>query len=145
MKRPTKIEFVGIHFKEGKEALDSTTKSGKIIDRVIENFKDFECSKSNLFPTTVLPKKSAREQYVDAFKVEEGTLYVCLGNIVRDCLMDRILLCVDMPHPGSIPWTCGGSEDYYVERSTRVVKAFFAGFDHGGQNLTNHFKIKSAQ
>jgi hypothetical protein len=63
-----RVIFVGVHNKRGKTPLDSTTKSGKIIDAVIAGLPGRECLKSNLFDVDELPdKKNVRDwkQYVD--------------------------------------------------------------------------------
>ena len=78
-----KICFVGIHHKEGKTPLDSSTSTGKIIDRIIQGLGPrFECQKKNLFPTYKLPSQGFRDRIACRFTVENGVFYVLLGHVV---------------------------------------------------------------
>jgi len=76
-----KITFIGIHFKEGKAALDSTTKSGKVIDRIINRFGHLHnFDKTNLFRTLEIPDVNGLNVSMTKFK-DEG-LFVLLGKSV---------------------------------------------------------------
>lgn len=81
-----KVIFVGVHYKKGFTALDSKSNSGRLIDLVIEKIGDIETEKTNIFPTEYLPVPTERWDYSDQFNLEEGTLYIGLGKIVREHL-----------------------------------------------------------
>ena len=64
-----KIIFVGIHNKKGFEPLDSRTKTGNIIDRIIERCdKGFEFEKTNLFDRDEMPKGIEASLLIHQFK-----------------------------------------------------------------------------
>ena len=85
-----KIVFVGIHYKPGLEALDSRTKTGKIIDLIINQVGNIPCEKTNLFPTDYLPIcRNCQQRYVSLFEFEEDALYVGLGKRVN-CQLEGI-------------------------------------------------------
>ena len=83
-----KIVFVGIHNKPGKAPLDSTTKTGEIIDAICCHFKGVEFMKANLFPIDSLPKKERYDQYVEDFlrKTQDEAYYILLGKTVGELL-----------------------------------------------------------
>lgn len=79
------VTFVGIHFKEGKTALDSSTLSGRKIDAVIEKLNCITY-KYNLFPYYEIPKnKWMRKNAIDCFRwiVRDKGIIVLLGNNVQ--------------------------------------------------------------
>lgn len=55
-----RVIFVGIHNKPGLTPLCSSTKTGKLIDRIIENLH-IECVKTNLFNINRLPNNDEVE------------------------------------------------------------------------------------
>lgn len=75
-----KVTFIGIHYKDGKEALDSSTLSGSRIDLVI-NKLNVECKKANLFATIRMPEGEDFNRYMCSFR-DEG-VFVLLGLKVR--------------------------------------------------------------
>ncbi len=117
-----KIIFVGVHYKEGKKALCSSTYTGKIIDQIIQRLgPEYNCTKTNLFPCTYLPSKSERNQ-INLFYVKKDCLYVGLGAIVRDHLSD---ICNFIPvlHPGGIRYK-GIAIPEYVENTVKEIINF---------------------
>jgi hypothetical protein len=105
-----KIIFVGLHHKPGKEALCSSTKTGKLIDRIIEEggFKSWQ--KTNLYPTEYLPKNEEADwhawQWWVRLKPNEADVIVMLGaevqkgfkNSVHPLVWPKIL---KVAHPAS--------------------------------------------
>jgi len=118
-----KVCFVGIHHKEGKTPLDSSTKTGMIIDRVIENVgAKCQFEKKNLFPTYTLPSKDFRDRISSRFNVQNGVLYVLLGNVVRDHFPAQwINSILKARHPGFVMRRGELSVDEYVENLTKSI------------------------
>ena len=81
-----KIIFVGVHNKPGMQPLDSKTKSGKLIDRIIEKL-DIVCYKTNLFDCDYLPEKSQLPilsfDWIERVKIVDGDIIVLLGATVH--------------------------------------------------------------
>lgn len=84
-----KIIFVGIHNKPGKQPLDSSTRTGKIIDEFILVIGG-QCVKSNLFDQETFPEISkdlSRQMghvadWAKRVDYKCGDLIVCLGELV---------------------------------------------------------------
>lgn len=113
-----KIVFVGVHFKEGFKALDSRTRTGKIIDRIISCLPyNVSVEKMNLFSTTYLPDKIGQAYAAMLFPVVDSITYVALGGIVQEHLEgDNI---IPVTHPGYIMRF--GNEDEYVHETTKKI------------------------
>lgn len=81
-----RVIFVGVHNKPGLPPLCSTTKTGKMIDRVIAGI-DIECLKTNLFDIDFMPDDlEAAHQYMNWFeriRPEAGDIVITLGKKVR--------------------------------------------------------------
>jgi hypothetical protein len=95
MKANKKIIFVGIHYKPGMDALDSRTRSGKLIDKIIEHYTDRICIKSNIFNLEHMPTDRTKEydlgwveNWKDRVNYQYGDVIVCLGQMVRDIFDD---------------------------------------------------------
>lgn len=82
---PTLVTFVGIHYKEGKTALDSSTLSGQRIEKIISGLRNKEVRKVNLFKTTNLPNHGLLDhlQNFQQRVPDKGTL-VLLGKQVQE-------------------------------------------------------------
>lgn len=78
------VTFVGIHYKEGKQALDSGTLSGKKIDKVIAALS-VPCLKCNLFQDNHLPSGEERAEQARMFKtfIPDSGVIVLLGGQVQ--------------------------------------------------------------
>jgi hypothetical protein len=78
-----KVIFVGVHNKPGKMPLCSSTKSGKLIDRIIEGVKPIECLKTNLYDVEYYPANQDKAKYaldwVDRIDVEIDDIIILLG------------------------------------------------------------------
>ena len=85
-----RIIFVGVHYKPGMAAFDSRTKSGAVIDYVIDYLKqDYKCDyvKSNLimgdgFPENYNPELEAH-QWAIREKYKAGDIIIALGFEVQ--------------------------------------------------------------
>jgi hypothetical protein len=112
---PNKIFFVGVHFKKGMDALDSSTKSGKLIDAVIKYAPKNEYVKTNLFNTDYLPQKDNREKYVLDWASKNNynnkkDIIFALGAIVQNEMINHFdIICVK--HPASI-WSNKSKQEY---------------------------------
>ena len=87
--------FVGIHNKPGKTPLDSSTRSGKVIDAIISGLTEFDCLKTNLHNLEYLPEDS-KVHWDDTFTewrkraglkpgqvVGRDVVVVCLGSYTQ--------------------------------------------------------------
>ncbi len=108
-----RIIFVGVHFKEGFNALDSRTKSGKLIDRIIEKL-DVKCLKTNIFSGCELPEKQLRKNHLINWKIinelNEKDVIIGLGTTVHEVFKD--IKIIKLKHPSCI-WS-NISKDNYV-------------------------------
>lgn len=90
-----RVIFVGIHNKPGKTALDSSTRSGKVIDSIIRNLPEFDCHKTNLHDLDYMPMDN-QVQWQDTFTdwrkragikpgqiIGRDVIVVCLGGYVQ--------------------------------------------------------------
>ena len=73
------VTFVGIHYKEGMEALDSRTRSGKKIDDVISRL-NCECKKDNVFDETSIPETTCFALLAFTRRVPDEGVIVVLGK-----------------------------------------------------------------
>lgn len=82
-----RVFFVGIHHKDGKPALCSSTKSGKVIDKVISRVKEYssniECVKTNLFNANFeLPTVEPVSHWSKRVGVRDHDIAILLGGKV---------------------------------------------------------------
>lgn len=117
-----RVIFVGIHNKPGKKPLDSSTRTGKVIDRIIAGLRGFECVKSNLFHKDYLPseedikyRKPYRITHAWVLRVNwnSGDIVVLLGNDVAKIFKKANvnLPVIEARHPASI-WSYLDREAY---------------------------------
>lgn len=81
-----RIVFVGVNNKAGLKPLCSTTKTGRLIDRIIDKC-NLESIKTNLFDYDKLPDKKDLPilsfRWMDRIELMEGDIIVLLGAIVH--------------------------------------------------------------
>ena len=81
-----RVIFVGVHNKPNKKPLDSSTKTGKLIDRIINKL---ECKviKTNLFDVDYLPKSCDKHYHaLNWYKNKDANIddvFVLLGAEVQ--------------------------------------------------------------
>jgi hypothetical protein len=130
-----KIYFVGIHNKPGMFPLDSKSRSGKIIDRLIINFPDRQCIKSNVFnidymPTERKPELDIQwvENWIDRLQYKHGDIVVCLGQMVVNtfdlwrktkCPASKRPHLVKAGHPSAV-WSHEKQIDYIKTITERI-------------------------
>lgn len=127
-----KVIFVGMHNKPGMEPLDSKTKSGKLIDRVIEGLPDVECVKTNLYDSFHWP-----ENFEDGdlmlwwirVNADPKDIIVTLGESIHRRF--KKLITIKLGHPSAI-W----SNDAKVEYVKRAIDKINLHVD-----LTRHHEI----
>jgi len=108
--RKSRIIFVGIHNKAGKEPLCSSTKTGKIVDEIAEQFaiNDHEVVKTNLYNIDSMPEGATHAAILvaDFFyrnKFAENDIVVLLGKDVQTVIpvMHTVSL-LKLNHPSSV-------------------------------------------
>lgn len=125
MKR--RVIFVGVHNKPGLTPLCSSTRSGKLIDRIIGLLPpyDFEVVKSNLHDTEEFPKAYDRKEAVEAWKqrVNYNTddVVVLLGACVhKDFRNSDIPNRIHIGHPAGV--RANNAKDVYVLRAHQLIR-----------------------
>lgn len=121
-----RIIFVGIHNKPGMKPLDSKTKSGKLIDAIIDLLgDDVECVKSNLFNSDSLPPEEAFEagfrDWVNRIDWNSNDIVVCLGELVSDQLYHRLVQTLKLPHPSRM-WSAQSQIDYINNAVVEILQ-----------------------
>ena len=102
-----KIIFVGMHNKPMKMALCSSTKSGKLVNRIIEALKPFKCQKTNLYDVDYLPIRNDEKfdlamDWHERVRPEFGDVIVLLGAEVHENYnKDLYDNTVKLAHPSS--------------------------------------------
>jgi hypothetical protein len=84
-----RIIFVGLHNKPGMKPLDSKTKSGKLIDRIIQLISEgHEVIKSNLFDVDYFPPSDDYRvlinQWLYKHNPDTNTIFILLGQFVHN-------------------------------------------------------------
>ena len=119
-----RILFVGIHNKLGTEPLDSKTKSGKLIDKIIINLKEHTCIKTNLFDCDYIPKEEIekhKQAWIEKHKPSDNDIIVLLGNNVHKLFPDNIQSkLIKIQHPSSV-WS-KQSQEKYVKNVLREIE-----------------------
>lgn len=125
-----KVIFVGLHYKPDMKALDSCTKSGKLIDKIIRQLPNEEHVKTNLFQTDYYPAKAdlkvlAREWL---FKVDfsESDIVVLLGRTVHEYFPKQEVFCriINIAHPASK--RSHEEMNEYVSKSAELINKFLS-------------------
>lgn len=109
------VYFIGLHNKPNMMALDSRTKTGKIIDMIISKV-ELPYKKLNLFPVDFMPKDITEiNRYVDDFYRESdgNGFYVLLGKQVQKYLQDGLPNSISVNHPG-----------YYIRKGNDAINNF---------------------
>lgn len=127
-----KIVFVGVHYKPGFDALDSRTKSGKMIDRVIAGLQTevglFEAQfiKSNLFDLEYFPRNQTVElntQWVEHWKLRVNyspqDIVITLGQTVNEIFRKARVKSVKIGHPSAV-WSHLKQEEYIINACIKV-------------------------
>ena len=109
-----RIIIVGVHNKPGLKPLDSSTKSGKLIDRISKQLS-IDVEKTNLFNVDYMPKNDGKkllisEWYWTHLPTTEDVV-VLLGSIVHKEFKFNIKNLIKIKHPASI-WSHKRMDEY---------------------------------
>lgn len=102
-----KIIFVGLHNKPGTMPLCSSTKSGKMIDRIIKEGGFTSWQKTNLFDVEYLPqdKREQRDlahEWFERVQPSDEDIAVLLGAFVHDHFVRlQGAKIIEVAHPAS--------------------------------------------
>lgn len=103
-----RVIFVGLHNKPGMKPLDSRTKSGKLIDRVIEKCRHLGMNilKTNLYDVDKMPGMDEMDNlqfdWVERVELFKDDVVVLLGAKVHDNFPDLpLLIPIKVAHPAS--------------------------------------------
>jgi len=117
-----KVIFVGIHNKPGFKPLDSSTKSGKLIDGIITSLPDsVVCIKTNFYDRCHLPEPSKYDNKLWAERVgfNEDDLVIRLGQEVQKRMSGSGCRSIDLVHPGRI-----GYKEKYISESVELIRKY---------------------
>jgi hypothetical protein len=84
----SRVIFVGLHNKPNMKPLDSKTKSGQLIDRIIKRLDGYSILKTNLFDDEKLPRTDdekfvlAKDWY-DRVEPEDKDIVVVMGAMTQ--------------------------------------------------------------
>ena len=125
-----RIIFVGIHNKQGKQPLCSSTMTGKVVDRIIEGVQA-ECLKTNLCEVEYFPKDFAEinERAIAwhyKYEPTKADVIVTLGAWVKEHFWYDELRVVSLRHPAGIYGA--KNKDEYVLQAVEKIKNVFLNF-----------------
>lgn len=119
-----RIFFVGIYNKPNTLPLDSKTKSGKLIGKIIINLKEHLCIKTNLFDCDYIPKGNIEEYkqiWVDKYKPSFDDIIILLGNNVHKLFPDNVKSkLIKIQHPSSV-WSKQSQKKYVKDVLREIV------------------------
>lgn len=119
-----KVVFVGMHNKPGMLPLDSKTRSGKLIDRIIEGIQTdaLQCVKTNLYDSLTWPQKFEESDLIEwVYRNEVGLvrdIIVTLGDSVHQRF--KKLITIKLGHPSAI-WS-NEKKDEYVAKAIEKIQ-----------------------
>jgi len=120
-----RIIFVGMNNKEGRQPLCSSTRSGKLIDKVIAALgPGYECVKTNLYDIDTWPEKIyfPHDWVIRSNYLEKGGTIVGLGESVHNVFHRYGYRFVKVAHPAT---RSGGiTHSTYIERAVKRIKEF---------------------
>ena len=125
-----RVIFVGIHHKPGKKPLDSSTKTGKVIDKVIVdlNKRAVTCFKTNLYDTNKMPheeqKRNLSLQWHESARLKETDIIILLGTEVIDNFYTPNEIrgtCLHFPHPSYKLRQGANALNKYTDEMTQII------------------------
>lgn len=130
-----KVFFIGVHNKPGLTPLCSSTRSGKVIDRIIEKV-NAKCYKTNFIDDTSRPPKLSPLEMVKfgldwIFRTQYkgGDAVVFLGKWVQEYFPHWLLMgsnIVEVNHP-AYPKSKEAIEDYIQDTADQINKIVMSG------------------
>jgi hypothetical protein len=131
-----RIFFVGVHNKPDMQPLDSKSRSGKMIDRVISGLQtevglfEAEFIKTNLFNAlqTYGTGKTDGAYYVGqwAKRVDyaQGDIVICCGAIVHSYFQKSAIKFIRIGHPSGV-WSKLKQEEYIINACIKVSEEIY--------------------
>lgn len=123
-----KIFFVGIHNKPGKKPLDGSTKTGKIVDKIIEQLS-FECEKTNLYDLDYLPEHSEERQQLAVewfyrINIQKKDVVILLGKDVQKNFINNLngICLIKINHPSSLFGKI--KTENYIKEAVKLINSF---------------------
>ena len=121
-----RVIFVSMFNKPNKQPLDSSTKTGKVIDRIIKQIPA-TCVKSNLCDIDYFPKDKrliwmCNLEWNNIQQPTSDTIIVLLGRWVRENFLLTNANIIKVPHPAGIFGT--KNKDEYVDDVVEKIKEF---------------------
>lgn len=121
-----KVIFVGMHNKPNKQPLDSSTMTGKVIDRIIEKIPA-TCIKTNLcdidyFPKDWLVINDEYGKWIEKHKPQSNDVIILLGRWVQDNFFYKETNIIKLTHPAGIFGT--KNKDEYVSGAVAKIKNY---------------------
>lgn len=119
-----RVIFVGVHNKTGLSPLCSTTKSGKLIDRIISSI-ECECVKTNLYNIEVLPPtkkakfKMAQDWHFRILPSYDDIIVLLGGEVFKNFIEDEENTPIVLHHPASV-WS-NEKKNKYVESAVEKI------------------------
>lgn len=116
-----RVIFVGMHNKPGLAPLCSSTKSGKLIDRIIKELPEYECLKSNLWNLNTWPKYAYMFNYewMERVDYKSGDIVVTLGECVRKSFLKSNIEYIHIGHPSAV-WSHKKQDDYILKTLLKI-------------------------
>ena len=121
-----KVIFVGMHNKPNKQPLDSSTMTGKVIDRIIEKIPA-TCIKTNLCDIDYFPKDkkliwACNLEWNERQQPTSDTVIVLLGGWVQKNFLLTEAKIIKLNHPAGILGT--KNKDEYVSGAVAKIKNY---------------------
>lgn len=114
----TRVIFVGVHNKPDMLPLDSGTKTGKIIDRIIALMNDCHPVKSNLYDIDYYPENRTKaldiewvHNWMERVMWTDDDVVVTLGHCVNEAFRLAHIQSIKVGHPASV-WSHEAQERY---------------------------------
>jgi hypothetical protein len=121
-----RIIFVGVHNKPNLQPLCSSTKTGKLVNRIINELpKGFEIEKTNLFNTDHFPKYEkmndlGNEWYWTNLPTDEDII-VLLGAITHKQFRHSVKNLIKIAHPAS-KYSHKDMDEYVLSAAGKIKK-----------------------
>ena len=119
-----RVFFVGMHNKPGKLPLDSSTMTGKVIDRIISEIS-VECIKTNLCDIDYFPKdkvliNECNIEWYYKHNPNSKDIVILLGRWVQQNFRLTIAKTLKFTHPAGIYGT--KNKEQYILNSIELIK-----------------------
>lgn len=119
-----RVIFVGMNNKPGLTPLCPSTKSGKLIDRIIAELPEYECVKTNLWDLDNFPSNKINvfnKEWITRSQWQPGNIIVPLGECVRKAFIRSGLKYIAIGHPSAI-WANNKKDDYILNAVIKIIK-----------------------